>query len=402
MSYLSISRVGHIQPWNEAEIQTLARDTPQVERDLVEIALDVIQFSPTAIALSTGISKRWRTELQRIFTLQPRQQSQAVTTIRLIFAQVRAEQTIGQQRHGDSRLSNPFETIPDPLLVEFVGILSPVTRARFALVSRRFRDAVGAYRTIRMGAFMDNGRLMDFLPCFCHKVPKRAKPETFDAFQDELQMALPHLVRALQVSPALTESEKGELSEHCAQQIASDPQLLLNYLEASHNMSLVTLVGTYAADFLFEGPTLQSKAEFAQNWIVKKQGFIERLVSIGGRSSKMTCIPKEVYACSRLQELKLENHAIRVLHPAIGTLTSLRRLYLDKNQLECLPSSFSALTNLTVVTLCGNKFRRIPSVVVRLTNLCLLDLGPVDSPQDHTPPRPRPQAELPKKSCSVQ
>jgi Leucine-rich repeat (LRR) protein len=376
MSFTHALRIGHKQPWNEAEIQTLARDTPQEEMSLVETELDSIQTSSTFASFSAGISQRWRNELRRIFVMFPKQQSQTITQIRMIFARVRAEQERGLHIRNFQG-SNPFEMIPHSFLVDFVGTLPPETRARLAQVNRVFRDAIAAYRTTQIKRFVDNDRLMDLLPYFYCRIPVPSQPATFDAFQDEMQKALPEQLKDVQESAVLTEAERAEFVDHSPQQIACNPQLLLNLLETHHSMSLVTLIGqSKPRVFNTKATTLQSKVEVSQRWILKRQLGAIRLACIGSDGYKMTCIPKEVYSFSRLWELKFTNNAIRMIHPAIGTLTDLRSLVLCHNRLDCIPDSFRSLAYLTKLSLGGNRFRNIPMFVTELPMLISFDLSP--------------------------
>ena len=166
MSYSSVSGTSRIQPWNEAEIQRLVRETPQEERELVESALDLIQSSSTAIVLSAGISKPWRTELQRIFSMQPRLQSQVTTTIRLIFARVRDEQKRELQPHGNS---HPSSTLRNYLQ-------SPPSRVCRDVASRDSSSVCPGKPT----ASRRSERLQNYPHgCFCGQRPTYGPPSMF-------------------------------------------------------------------------------------------------------------------------------------------------------------------------------------------------------------------------------
>jgi hypothetical protein len=395
MSFSQVLRIGHKPPWNETEIQRLARDTPQEEMSLVETELDSIQSSSTFASFSAGISQRWRNELRRIFVMFPREQNQTITQIRMVFARVRAEQEKGLHIRNFQG-SNPFEIVPHSFLVDFVGTLPPETRTRLAQVNRAFRNAVAVYRTNQIGRF--NDRLMDLLPYFYRSIPAPSQPATFDAFQDEMQKALPEQLKDLQESSVLTKAERAEFVEHSPQQIACNPQLLLKFLETNHSMSLVTLVAIYTPAILTENPTLQSKAEVAQKWVAKRQGWAESLSCIGCLGNKMTCIPKEVFAFSKLQDLTLQKNAIRVLHPAIGTITNLHSLFLEENRLDHLPDSFRSLTNLTMLTLSGNRFQGVPALLAELPKLDVFDGPPI---QRQSKPSRSQQSKVQTKSSKV-
>ena len=402
MSFLQVSRTGFKQPWNEAEIHTLAKDTPQEEMRLVEAELDSIENSSTFAPFSAGISQRWRNELRRIFVMFPRQQSQTITQIRLIFAEVRAEQEKKARIGNGPPKQNPFEILPPSLLVDFAGTLPSKTRARFAQVNRVFRDAVATCRTALMGPFVDNGRLMELLPYFYNTIPVRSDPSTFDAFQKELEKVLPEQLKDLQESSVLTDAEKAEFGKYPAYDIASQPELLLNFLETSHSVSLVTLVGQYKLRVLSANSALQSKVEASQRWMLKRQEGSIRLACTGRDHYKMTCIPKEVLSFSRVWELSFTNNVIRVIHPVIGTFTGLRSLLLCHNRLDGLPDSFRSLTNLTRLALEGNRFQNIPMFVAELPMLVSCDLpSPSVRPQPHSLQQSQAQAEN-SKLCTIQ
>jgi Leucine-rich repeat (LRR) protein len=84
-----------------------------------------------------------------------------------------------------------------------------------------------------------------------------------------------------------------------------------------------------------------------------------------------------MFSFSKLLELTLQKNAIRVLHPAIGTITDLDTLFLEENRLDHLPESFRSLTNLTMLTLSGNRFRDVPASLAELPKLTVFDGPPI-------------------------
>ncbi|KAH9782230.1 ADP-ribosyl cyclase/cyclic ADP-ribose hydrolase [Citrus sinensis] len=90
---------------------------------------------------------------------------------------------------------------------------------------------------------------------------------------------------------------------------------------------------------------------------------------------KLEILPDELGNLKALEELRVEETAIRGIPESLGQLSSLAFLYLNYNNLERIPESLGQLSSLEVLHLKGNNLERIPESIRHLSKLKSLDIS---------------------------
>jgi hypothetical protein len=111
--------------------------------------------------------------------------------------------------------------------------------------------------------------------------------------------------------------------------------------------------------------------DWGQNCTYDKQGHLIKLHLCG---QDLTQIPSDVWQCSMLQDLYLENNQLSTLPAEVGKLSALQYLHLNSNQLSTLPVEIRNLTSLQNLELRSNQFSTLPAEVGNLSALQWLNL----------------------------
>lgn len=94
-------------------------------------------------------------------------------------------------------------------------------------------------------------------------------------------------------------------------------------------------------------------------------------------------LPRELFCCTGLRILSISDNELKLLPPAIGSLSCLEQLDVSKNSLSYVPDAIKTCKRLSTLDLSVNPLGRVPDGVCQCLSLtylhlndCLLDFVP--------------------------
>ncbi|XP_030646932.1 volume-regulated anion channel subunit LRRC8B-like [Chanos chanos] len=110
------------------------------------------------------------------------------------------------------------------------------------------------------------------------------------------------------------------------------------------------------------------------NYIPIHIGVLETLEQLHLSHNYISCIPAQLFLCSRLCYLDLSHNKLCVIPEGIQDLKRLQILTLSQNKIDRLPNGLFQCKTLQSLYLDHNSLSTLPPLVSRLTNLIVLDL----------------------------
>ena len=276
-----------------------------------------------------------------------------------------------------------FGVMQTSLPESMISFVDPQGRAALAQTCRTARDAVDGWRKREMRKlFLEDG-LKTLLPYFCTQELRKRHLWTFEALQRELvEEVLPAIFKSLEKASLRSLAKAAHLSIAklkliSPKKVFANPFLLRCVLQTAYNQSLIAITS-----LAMDGPsmgessslTLEKKAEFARRYLLENPNLTSLVYPRSWERPRVTCLPKEIFALRKLQDLILGGQKIRILPPSIGNLSRLRVLELDDNCLVSVSGRIKKLSALRTINFNRNGLSSLPNGLGSLSRLRFLEV----------------------------